>query len=768
MLFIISSVAAREEFSSCKLENLSKKEQDACLSNEILGHGFTKAAPLISKLTNNTTEQDERKFKEALRKEVDFLFEAKIYEVKLMKNCAASDFNSIRGLNKELEIEKIEEQCQTLLKERKDKIQNNYSNMRVALALSKPQFKENRISRDTSTWYSARPKHIVSTFSAMPPLSDVEHTMAQSEYLSMLDKASADEGMEKLSKIIKDKNIFNVGYEVGSKTIAVLSSVEKQRKQKQQEYSATLFATPELGYVSTSKPNNSELFKSYEMIENSLIQAKNLFSKNVENPSNENWNAHFNLKPLIESLLKRNPSWCAIAMKISQENESKERWDIVADVGFSILAGLPCLVAGPLGAAACIGLGLEIGRVGINNAEEATQRLLGKNLLGDEFVNIQELSEAEKQSVLQKIFLPLAVWGGVAKGGAVVSERLALKKVGSQGAVSEGLTEEAAKIPVVSKVKESENITASVAPKETKQMTTATVRDQQTELWALKESSDPKKAKIYEEKLRKKIKTLPMKEVKKFSDSAEGARLMELSDGTKVVWKPIRDAQGLTEVASYEVDQVLGLNQVPVTMAKSFEGQKGVVQVFVNNTLEKANPSYPTHFKMFDYLIGNIDRRSANYLVTTDRRTVAIDNGMSFNSERIKRLPNTFKNFSEYAFKKLDEIKKNGSASYRYIDHKGVETEKILNEKGLREEAKSLFSSMTVNKQVYEKLKQTTDAQWRQSLQGLISSEQMKGFLERRDEIINTVERARRVFGEEVLLDRPYSPVFNQEVKKFN
>ncbi|MCB0369163.1 MAG: hypothetical protein KDD45_06825, partial [Bdellovibrionales bacterium] len=631
ILMLISPLIGAGEFDACKLNNFSNEKLE-CNFRSPITHNMSSTLSLISTASKNivlSNIENEYNFKEALKKEVDFLFEAKIFEINLKKNCAAENYEAILSVNTDIDKEKVKEQCQKILQKTKSKIQNDYSPMRVSLALSEPKYKENRILRDTSTWYNSQPVHSLRQFASMPPLNAMEKNLAGIEYLKMLDQAGSAVGKPNLSQVILDKQVFNVSYEIGDKAYGILSELQKVRSQKKNEYVRFLFTTPELGYIKSDNPSNADLALAYNKIGSSLAEARKLFLKNVSDPNSENWNAHFKLKPLMESLLMKNPAWCSVAMKISKENEKKEKWDLIADISFSILAGLPCLAAGPLGAVACVGLGLEVGRVGIKNSEEAVDMTLGKSLLGQENANINELSDVERQAFLQKVFLPLSMWGGVAKGGGIVVEKIAVKKAENVTAFLTN-TSAANKIAPVSKevlttkssmkIKPSLNVVEEVSTK-----------DPQIELWKLKEAGDIKKAKLAEEKIRKQMKNQKIKEIKKYSDSTEGARLVELEDGTKAIWKPIKDSQGMTEVASYEVDQVLGLNQVPLTVGKSFENKKGTLQIFVNNATDKGNNYSPAHFKMFDYLIGNVDRRGANYLVTNERRIVAIDNSMTFN-----------------------------------------------------------------------------------------------------------------------------------------
>lgn len=101
------------------------------------------------------------------------------------------------------------------------------------------------------------------------------------------------------------------------------------------------------------------------------------------------------------------------------------------------------------------------------------------------------------------------------------------------------------------------------------------------------------------------------------------------------------------EVAGYEMDKILGLNMVPVTVERRFNGNRGSLQMWVDDTksLKKINeenikkPSYRVFYynrslylqRAFDNLIGNEDRHLDNYLIVLpDWRMILIDHSRSF------------------------------------------------------------------------------------------------------------------------------------------
>jgi hypothetical protein len=100
------------------------------------------------------------------------------------------------------------------------------------------------------------------------------------------------------------------------------------------------------------------------------------------------------------------------------------------------------------------------------------------------------------------------------------------------------------------------------------------------------------------------------------------------------------------EVAAYRMDRLLGLNMVPPTVERRFQGDLGSCQYWIDDTMMLRDrvekkikmPSYKvfgwnraTYLqRFFDNLIANDDRSEGNILITKDWRMVLIDHSRSF------------------------------------------------------------------------------------------------------------------------------------------
>ena len=122
------------------------------------------------------------------------------------------------------------------------------------------------------------------------------------------------------------------------------------------------------------------------------------------------------------------------------------------------------------------------------------------------------------------------------------------------------------------------------------------------------------------------------------------------------IWKDVAGrAKGFMEnwkweIAAYRLDKYLGLNMVPPTVEKRFQGNRGSCQLWVTSMMslkkkfdEKIKtPSYKVFYwnrafykqRAFDNLIANEDRHQNQYLITEDWRMILIDHSRSFRTSK--------------------------------------------------------------------------------------------------------------------------------------
>jgi hypothetical protein len=102
------------------------------------------------------------------------------------------------------------------------------------------------------------------------------------------------------------------------------------------------------------------------------------------------------------------------------------------------------------------------------------------------------------------------------------------------------------------------------------------------------------------------------------------------------------------EIAAYEMDKLLGLDMIPPTVEREFQGKRGSLQMWVTSEmsdLDRMNEgitiplTYATRWnhhkylmRAFDSLIGNEDRTQENIRYAENWRIIMIDHSRSFRS----------------------------------------------------------------------------------------------------------------------------------------
>jgi hypothetical protein len=97
-----------------------------------------------------------------------------------------------------------------------------------------------------------------------------------------------------------------------------------------------------------------------------------------------------------------------------------------------------------------------------------------------------------------------------------------------------------------------------------------------------------------------------------------------------------------SEVAAYELDRLLGLDMVPITIERRVEGDLASIQLWVEGTkwvkdVDQKACQKPIEWakqvcrqRMFDNLIANIDRNEGNLLVDGEWNLILIDHSRAF------------------------------------------------------------------------------------------------------------------------------------------
>ena len=301
----------------------------------------------------------------------------------------------------------------------------------------------------------------------------------------------------------------------------------------------------------------------------------------------------------------------------------------------------------------------------------------------------------------------------------------------------------------------------------------------QIELWKMAESGATEQAAKFASEIENGLRTAKIVSSTDLARTASRPKLIKLENGLQGVWKKMEGdyTSGNAEIAAYLVDKKIGLNQVPITVERELDGVKGTLQIFVDGTDRMSLKNRPRFLTWFDDLIRNRDRHGGNYL-TVQGRPVAIDHGLSFDHpDAFKDNPNFFANVRDVLLpleknaKKVKDVE--GRIAAASSRHAGDSTryERAMAELGPRLKAEkekqkealiiaqNKLAVMLPERSVYDKLKSIPDAEWEATFKGKLSKDQIKNFLNRKKNVVDSMDRVKDVFGENVFRDGVVSPL---------
>ena len=225
--------------------------------------------------------------------------------------------------------------------------------------------------------------------------------------------------------------------------------------------------------------------------------------------------------------------------------------------------------------------------------------------------------------------------------------------------------------------------------------------DYQGTIWALRESGFEQEAAKLSKWYSEILKSKQVKKIDHFP-KYDHVWLVDLGDGNRGVFKVDRSMHGYRhEVAAYILDQLLGLNLVPITVERTTVQGSGSLQPFFDERTVVPGvlwqePVSKDAMVLFDVLIGNRDRHSQNYFVRrADAKVIGIDHALAFGA--------------------------NGPRG-RYID---------------TEESRAILKYLSKNSDVLKSLKKLNFLRLKRALGSYLEDWRIRALLARRDEILD-------------------------------
>lgn len=180
---------------------------------------------------------------------------------------------------------------------------------------------------------------------------------------------------------------------------------------------------------------------------------------------------------------------------------------------------------------------------------------------------------------------------------------------------------------------------------------TADINNHQGAIWNLREAGYEKEAQELEDKVIETLKFADIKEVSQFATRTSKSYLVRFPGNLVAIMKeddPKVKVSHRYDTASFVMDRALGLNMVPITVARNILGKNYSLQLIYpampGPNFEVKGTEFQTpriwDIQVFDDLIANNDRNVAgfhNVILGIDGRLIAIDHARSFQMDRFER-----------------------------------------------------------------------------------------------------------------------------------
>jgi hypothetical protein len=170
--------------------------------------------------------------------------------------------------------------------------------------------------------------------------------------------------------------------------------------------------------------------------------------------------------------------------------------------------------------------------------------------------------------------------------------------------------------------------------------------------------------------------TLPKRAFMELGDTRHSAVFKTIDEGPIPVKKLDKGIElqfqdsWRTEVAAYELDKLLGLGMVPVTIDRTFDGKRGSFQFWIDSVMSEADRiqkkleppnalewnEQVANVRLFDNLIYNTDRHLNNLRITADWKIRLIDHSRTFRPFEQLKDPKQLTRFSRTLLERIERL----------------------------------------------------------------------------------------------------------------
>lgn len=357
----------------------------------------------ISRSYPQELAQNKEKFSELLAKRAELYFDVRIREAQVLAACA-SDVAQIPNFDRK--------DCDRLLNPFMENLRENFPKMRIHLALARPAIRERRLLVEETLWYSKKPKHLFAGMASLAPLSSAEVEIVRNEYLTHVSGVAEAMGVSDLKEKLLNKGntLLNLETMIDHELVKSIDAFQFYHKRS---YEKLLTENPLLPLVSSANPSKARVAAIFSDIKEKIIEQKNELEELSKRSDPAYARKLIKLRPVVESLLKEDKSFCSLAHALKDEQLKHQRRIETAFAITSIAGAATCFVPGL--DLVCIWINLGVSSYNVVRTSklqhEAEAQVVSPYLNDRDAEVYSRLDQTSKRAFISKVFFALSAVG---------------------------------------------------------------------------------------------------------------------------------------------------------------------------------------------------------------------------------------------------------------------------------------------------------------------------------------------------------------------